>query len=160
MNPNTEKPDKPLTHKQEKFCHAILEGANQSDAYREAYNVREGTGKDSVYVSASKLMADPKVALRLEALRAPAVKKAKRSYEDWLLEIEDVAFVKTERLEVKTPDKLKALEVFGKATGFIQKKATAPPNPLETASTAVLLLMLEEVKQRQAAMEMTLINPP
>jgi len=72
----------------------------------------------------------------------------------------DVAFVKTERLEVKTPDKLKALDVFGKATGFIQEKAATPTNPLETASTAILLLMLEEVEQRQAAREMTLINPP
>jgi len=159
MNPHTEKPDKPLTHKQEKFCHAILDGANQSDAYREAYSTDNKAAK-TIHECASRLMTDRKVLARISEMRAPAVKRAQRSYEDWLLEIEDVAFVKTERLEVKTPDKLKALEVFGKATGFIQEKSAAPTSPLETASTAILLTMLDEIKQRQAAREVTLINPP
>ena len=98
-------------------------------------------------------MADPKVALRLAELRAPAVKQARRNYGSWLKELEDVAFVKTEELEVKTPDKLKALELFGKATGYYQEKVAPAMNPLETAATDVLVTMLAEVRARGSSRE-------
>jgi len=82
MNPNNEKPNKPLTHKQEKFCHAILDGANQSDAYREAYSTDNKAAK-TIHECASRLMTDHKVIARISEMRAPAVKKAQRSYEQW-----------------------------------------------------------------------------
>ncbi len=146
-----------ITGKQEKFCQAIIQGHNQSVAYRLAYGVKKATAK-TINERASRLMANSKVVARIAELQAPAVKKAQRSYEQWLQEVEDVAFVKTEQLEVKTPDKLKALELFGKATGFYQEKMETPRSALELMSTDVLLAMLAELKARKAAREAKTID--
>jgi len=147
-----------LTQKQLDFCQAIVEGLSQIDAYRQVYNVKEGASKNSVYVSASQLMADPKITIRIEELRAPATKKAQRTYAQWLQQVEDVAFVKPEQLEVKTPDMLKALELFGKATGYYQEKLETPLSALENTSTKLLLAMLEELKERKRLREAKIID--
>ncbi len=86
------------------------------------------------------------------------MKKAQRSYEQWLQEVEDVAFVKTEQLDVKTPDKLKALELFGRATGIYQEKMETPRSVLEQMATADLVAMLAELKARKAAREAKIIE--
>lgn len=65
-----------LTPKQEAFAQAVASGMSQSDAYRAAYTVRETTKPDSVNQAASKVMADPKVASRVEELRKPVVEAA------------------------------------------------------------------------------------
>ena len=67
-----------LTSKQEKFCQAIIQGHNQSEAYRLAYGVKKATAK-TINERASRLMANSKVIARIEELRAPAVKKVQRS---------------------------------------------------------------------------------
>lgn len=58
-----------LTDKQEKFCQNIIKGMTQSDAYRDAYNVREGTKDSTVWNNSSQLMADTQVAHRIKELR-------------------------------------------------------------------------------------------
>ena len=65
-----EKPDKPLTLKQELFCQAILRGLTQSDAYREAYDAKGMTAK-TINENASRLIHGGKVAARVASLRAP-----------------------------------------------------------------------------------------
>jgi len=152
MVATNEKSDKALTYKQEKFCQSIVGGMTQSDAYRQAYST-ENKAVKTVHETASRLMTDSKVVARLEELRAPAVKKAQRSYEQWLRQVEEGAFVPPEQLEVKTPDMLKALEVYGKATGFYQEKVAPPMNPLESASTEVLVAMIAEVRARRKGQE-------
>lgn len=57
-----------LTPKQEKFCHVYIETSNASEAYRQAYNA-ENMKPESINVNASKLLADAKVALRVQELR-------------------------------------------------------------------------------------------
>lgn len=66
---------KPLTAKQEMFCRVLVaEGLTQADAYRRAYNTK---GKpESVQVKASQLMADSRLRLRVEELKAQASKEA------------------------------------------------------------------------------------
>ena len=59
-----------LTPKREAFVQAYVETGNASEAYRRAYNVRETTKPASVWQSASKLLADPKVASRVAELQA------------------------------------------------------------------------------------------
>jgi phage terminase small subunit len=55
-----------LTSKQERFCQLIAGGSDQSTAYREAFN---STGKAStVHSEASRLMKNPKVAARVDAI--------------------------------------------------------------------------------------------
>lgn len=58
-----------LTPKQEAFCLAYVETGNASEAYRHAYDA-EKMSQDALWVEACKLAAHPKVALRLDELRA------------------------------------------------------------------------------------------
>ena len=58
-----------LTIKQENFCLAYIETGNASEAYRQAYNA-ERMKPEAIHVAACKLLALPKIALRIEVLRA------------------------------------------------------------------------------------------
>jgi phage terminase small subunit len=62
-----------LTDKQERFAQCIaLEGMNQSEAYRECYNA-ENMSDESIWVNASVLAKNDKVALRIQELRGEVV---------------------------------------------------------------------------------------
>lgn len=58
-----------LTIKQEKFCNKYLECGNASEAYRYAYDCSK-MSDNSVWCNASQLLADIKVAQRLEYLKS------------------------------------------------------------------------------------------
>ncbi len=146
-----------LTAKQEAFCLAIMEGKSQHDAYKQSFSTKNYS-REALDVNGSKMMAKAKIKQRIEELRAPAVKKAQRSYGQWLRQVEDVAFVPLEQLEVKTPDMLKALELFGKATGYYHEKLETPASALENASTELLVAMLAELEARKAAREVQIID--
>lgn len=64
-----------LTAKQEKFAQSLADGMTQADAYRAAYSAGK-MKSESIWVNASKLMADTNVALRVSALKALLVDKA------------------------------------------------------------------------------------
>jgi hypothetical protein len=57
-----------LTPKQHVFCDGILSGLNQSDAYREAYQV-DDMAPATIHNEAFKLMANPEIATSIEASR-------------------------------------------------------------------------------------------
>lgn len=79
-----------ITAKQEAFCQALLAGRSQSDAYRDAYNTKPSSTAGAIAVSASKLMADPKITLRIAELRkadAEAVCWSRRQSEQVLKDI-------------------------------------------------------------------------
>lgn len=57
-----------LTAKQELFVQNIIQGMSQADAYRSAYPKNRMSDK-TIWESASKLMANPKVSTRLCELR-------------------------------------------------------------------------------------------
>lgn len=63
-----------LTAKQEAFAQGIADGLGQADAYRMAYDA-EGMKENSVYVNASKLMKNAKVAQRVSELRSEVQEK-------------------------------------------------------------------------------------
>lgn len=58
-----------LTIKQEKFCNKYLECGNASEAYRYAYDCSK-MSDNSVWCNASQLLADTRVAQRLEYLKS------------------------------------------------------------------------------------------
>ena len=60
---------KRLTDKQERFAQLVVTLGNQSEAYRQAYDVKETTTTESVNVQASALMSDLNISLRVEELR-------------------------------------------------------------------------------------------
>jgi hypothetical protein len=63
-----------LTAKQEAFAQAIADGLGQADAYRMAYDSKTAS-EASIYVQASNLMKNSKVALRVDELKSQVVEK-------------------------------------------------------------------------------------
>ena len=64
-----------LTQKQEMFVQGIIEGKSQADAYRSAYSTKN-MSDNAIYVEASLLMDDPKIAQRLTELRNQMMKSS------------------------------------------------------------------------------------
>ncbi len=56
-----------LTPKQQTFCRSVVAGQSLSDSYKSAYSASR-MSNGAVYVEASRLMTNPKVTLRVEAL--------------------------------------------------------------------------------------------
>lgn len=113
-----------LTAKQELFVQKIIEGYSQADAYRSAYSCKN-MSDNSIYVNASKLMADAKVALRLSELRnelaKPSIMSAQQRLE-WLTQL-----IQSDK--ETTGDKLKAADIMNKMQGeYIQKVEAAVTN--------------------------------
>lgn len=77
-----------LTPKQENFCLAYLETGNASEAYRRAYDA-ESMSEQVVWKEASKLLDNPKVAVRLDELREPILKRHAITVDDLLAELEE-----------------------------------------------------------------------
>ncbi len=65
-----------LTPKQERFAQEVASGQSLADAYRAAYKVRPTTKDESIWQAASRIMADIKVASRVDELRQVAAKAA------------------------------------------------------------------------------------
>lgn len=62
-----------LTNEQEKFAQCVaLDGMNQSDAYREVFDVADWK-PSSIWTEASVMASNPKVAQRIEELKAQVV---------------------------------------------------------------------------------------
>lgn len=107
-----------LTDKQERFAQCIaLEGMNQSDAYRESYNAENMTD-ESIWVQASILAKNDKVALRIQELKdqvvSPKIMSAQERLE-WLTSV-----IKGDEASVR--DKLSASDQMNKMQGqYVQK---------------------------------------
>lgn len=77
-----------LTPKQEKFCQVYIETGNASEAYRQAYNASR-TKPEVVAVKASQMLANGKVAVRIDALRALHQKRHEITVDDLVAELEE-----------------------------------------------------------------------
>lgn len=109
-----------LTAKQEKFVQNIIEGMNQADAYRSAYSCKN-MSDNSIYVNASKLVNDTKVAQRIKELREqlamPSIMSAQKRLE-WLTEA-------IANNDIAVNDKLKAIDIMNKMQGEYTQKVQA-----------------------------------
>lgn len=76
-----------LTPKQEKFCQAYVETSNGAEAYRTAYNSKAKPQNQAV--EASKLLADPNIALRVEQIREATRANHNITLADILRELEE-----------------------------------------------------------------------
>jgi phage terminase small subunit len=123
-----------LTAKQEKFVQNIIEGMSQADAYRNSYSTKRMTDK-TIYEEASKLMANPNIATRLQELRdklaSDKIMTAKERLE-WL-----TSLIKSD--EETTSDKLKAADIMNKMQGEYTQKIEA-----EVTSEAVINIELSD----------------
>ena len=75
---------KKLTPKQEKFAQLAVTLGNQSEAYRQAYDV-SGSKLSTVTENASRLMTDSNVIARVEQLRTET-KKAHKIDRQWIID--------------------------------------------------------------------------
>lgn len=80
-----------LTVKQEAFALAHVEIGNASEAYRRAYDAAEMSA-EAIHVEASRLLAHPKVALRIEELQAAQRRRHAITVDRILAEYTKVAF--------------------------------------------------------------------
>lgn len=77
-----------LTAKQEAFCLAYIETNNASEAYRRSYDSSK-MKPESVYESASRLLADVKITARLAELREPIMQRHNVTVDSLVLELEE-----------------------------------------------------------------------
>ena len=108
-----------LTAKQEKFVQGIIEGMSQADAYRSAYSTKRMADK-TVWENASRLMADSKVAARVQELRDQMMKPSIMSAQERLEWLSNL--VKTGSEFTLSTDKIRAIDIMNKMTGeYVQK---------------------------------------
>lgn len=70
-----------LTPKQEAFCRFYVELGNASEAYRRAYEPKR-MSDNAVHVEACKLLANPKLALAIDELKAQHAERHKVTVDD------------------------------------------------------------------------------
>jgi len=71
------KPDKPLTPKQEKYVQGLFAGKSQREAYVEAYPTAKNWKPESIDVKACQLAKSDKIMLRLKALQDEVAEEIK-----------------------------------------------------------------------------------
>lgn len=104
--------DTRLTPKQAKFAALYVELGNASEAYRRAYDVKPDAVPEGIHVDACKLLAKPKVALRVHELQEEALEVSKLN-RAWVLKRLMRNVDKALELEDLTASN-KALELLGK----------------------------------------------
>lgn len=103
-----------LTPKQEAFCQAIADGNSQAESYRIAFDCKPSIKPETVWSRASELMADGKVAARVNELKSALAEKALWSREDSVKILADIA--KDE--EASRKDKTAAIKVLNEMHGY------------------------------------------
>ena len=86
-----------LTPKQEKFCQVYVETSNASEAYRQSYNVSPSAKEQTIWRSAHEVLENPKVAARLEELRAESQKRHDVTVDSLIKELEEARKVGKDR---------------------------------------------------------------
>ena len=103
-----------LTPKQEAFALAIVEGKTQADAYRSAYNTK--AKPESIHVSASQLMADPKISIRVAELRRELEEASLWTRLDSVKVLSEIA--KGQDPEAKPADRVNATKALNTMHGW------------------------------------------
>ena len=114
-----------ITPKMRQFASLVAQGNSPREAYRKAYAVRSDTAESTVMASANKLMKDS----RITGLMEPIWESIKQNV------IDDAIATRRYVLEqlhqhaadnnVRTSDRLKSLELMGKAIGMFVDKSEA-----------------------------------
>lgn len=105
-----------LTAKQARFAVGLAEGQTQAEAYRYAYSA-EAMGSGAVWSEASRLAHNPKVAARVQELKAEAEERRRMAALD--REEAIIRRLEHEALTARTDGaRVKALELLGKHLGM------------------------------------------
>ena len=113
----------PLTNKQEKFARLIaLDGLNQSEAYRQAYNVGPDTPGTTTWDVASELARHSLVAPRIAALKASLEATAVTDAASLVRELLTIGNVTIDPRNVRAADKVAALDKVAKILGLYKEQ--------------------------------------
>jgi phosphoenolpyruvate-protein kinase (PTS system EI component) len=123
-----------ITAKQEAFCQALIAGRNQSDAYRDAYNTKPSSTAGAIAVSASKLMTDPKITLRIAELRKADAEAACWSRRQSIEALKSIALSET----LKPTERIAAIRVLNTMFDF------NAPSEVPTTSPTILGTISDE----------------
>lgn len=119
-----------ISAKREAFCKAMLDGKSQSDAYRTAFNTKPNSKSGTIAVSASKLMADPNIRIRIAELRKADAEAACWSRRQSIEALKSIALSEAS----KPTERIAAIRVLNTMFDFKAPSEipTAPPNILRT----------------------------
>ena len=110
-----------LTAKQEHFCQMVAQGETLTEAYRQAYDVKEGTKPSTVWANASKLATEnTKVAHRIKAI-TEEITARKRTDED-RLKIWVTDRLKEEAMSGSDTSRVSALVALGKSVAMFSDR--------------------------------------
>ena len=113
--------DKRLTGKMRAFASNIVKGMSPSDSYRQAYDT-QNMSEASIASEANRLLKDPRISLLLESffvtLKENVIADAVSARRHIMSELYNHA----ERAGERTSDKLKELELMGRAIGMFTDK--------------------------------------
>lgn len=125
-----------LTPKQEAFAKLVAEGSSQADAYRQAFNSK-GKPK-SVIPEASRLMANPNVSARVDALRQELAERSLWSRLDSVQVLAEIA--KGQDAEAKPSDRVNAVKALNSMHGWdkLSIDHTTAGQPIQANQDAVL----------------------
>ena len=132
-----------MTPKQEKFCHGIVAGMSQSDAYRAAYDA-EKMKPETVQRKACELMKDSKITARIAALRTPVVQRLQYGLEQAMREAEEAFAVA--RARENGGAMVAAVQLRARLNGLLVEKREIRTGPLDDASTEMLLEMRRQLE--------------
>lgn len=146
-----------LTAKQEAFCNAIVDGMNQSDAYRHAYNAENMT-PEVIHVKACELMKTGKVSVILSEKRAAIASAfvAKRVWDLGTIVDEFETNVYGAREDKQWSASNAAITGIGKALGILADKVDV--NVTHTLKPGLSLEELEARMERLDALEAGVIE--
>jgi len=131
-----------LTIKQEAFCQAMASGLypNQAAAYRVAYDA-ETMAPGTIYQEASRLMADPRIAARVDEIKG--IKQAGERLNSAQIKAHVIARLHIESLDPDSSpaSRIRALELLGKLGGVAafekQAEDTSLPPDADSVTKAL-----------------------
>ena len=132
---------RPLTPKQEAFCHKYVECGNASEAYRFAYDA-EGTSLPAIHVAASRLLSSAKVALRVSQLE----ERSLAHVDVTALDIARTAWQIASNGDIQPSARVSALALLAKRHPEFSDKHEVQGNIAIQAMSAVANMSTEELK--------------
>jgi hypothetical protein len=114
-----------ITPKMRQFASLVAQGNSPREAYRKAYAVRSDTAESTVMASANKLMRDSRITGLMEpiweSIKQNVIDDAIATRRHVLEQLHEHASNK----DARASDRLKALELMGKAIGMFVDKSEA-----------------------------------
>jgi hypothetical protein len=114
-----------ITPKMRQFASLVAQGNSPRDAYRKAYEVRSGTSEASVVAGANKLMRDGRISGLMEAVWESVEQNIIDDAIATRRHILEQLHAHAANTDARASDRLKALELMGKAIGMFVDKSEA-----------------------------------